>query len=178
MVSLRLAVSALIWMSLLTSGIQAQQQPPDGWVTVNVRYGYFSETRPMLAACARGWFDLAHEPTRTYYKVGCYPQSSGNFVSSRLDNLELDIAHIGSTPWAQGTLGCVRLWFYLYYHDAEGRMRRLTALLTWKIRHSHLVRVLFPFFLEHKSRCEGSGCSANLYKPLHGRVARYLCPSQ
>lgn len=68
---------------------------------VHVRYGYFSETRPFLAACARGWLDLYDSDTDTDYKVGCYPQSSGNFVASRLDNLQLDVAHIGSTPWAQ-----------------------------------------------------------------------------
>lgn len=96
----RQVVDALLVLSLLSMSIQAQ---PQGYRTVSVRYGYFSETRPMLAACSRGWFDLTHVPTNTYYKVVCYPQSSGNFVTSRLDNLELDIAHIGSTPWAQGT---------------------------------------------------------------------------
>jgi len=102
MVSLQSLVVALLSVSLRIRRIQAQ---PPGMDVVHVRYGrYFSETRPMLAACARGWLDLAHVETNTYYKVGCYPQASGNFVSSRLDNLELDIAHIGSTPWAQGRL--------------------------------------------------------------------------
>eukprot|EP00977_Amphora_coffeiformis_P016569 scaffold5168_cov176-Amphora_coffeaeformis.AAC.7 len=99
MISSRPLVVALLSLSLLARRSHAQ---PAGMNVVHVRYGYFSETRPMLAACARGWLDLAHVETNTYYKVGCYPQASGNFVASRLDNLELDIAHIGSTPWAQG----------------------------------------------------------------------------
>jgi taurine transport system substrate-binding protein len=68
--------------------------------TIHVRYGYFPEARPIHAACAKGWLDLKL-PDGTRYLVTCHPQTSGNFASSRLDNGQLDIAHLGSTPLAQ-----------------------------------------------------------------------------
>jgi taurine transport system substrate-binding protein len=66
---------------------------------VRVRYGYFPEARPVRVACARGWLD--YTSGSTFYKVACYPQTSGNFASSRLDSGQLDIADLGSTPLAQ-----------------------------------------------------------------------------
>lgn len=75
---------------------------------VTVRYGYFTETRPLHAACARGWLDLNLPSINLYYRVECYPQPSGTFAASRLDNADLEIAHLGSTPLAQGTFSRVR----------------------------------------------------------------------
>ena len=45
-------------------------------------------------ACARGWFSTAE------YDVGCFPQSSGGYAVSKLDEGDLDIAQLGSTPIA------------------------------------------------------------------------------
>ena len=82
--------------------VVAQAQPGDEIITV--RYGYFTETRPIHAACARQWFDLRLPGSNYYYRVECYPQPSGNFAASRLDNQDLDLANLGSTPLAQGTI--------------------------------------------------------------------------
>lgn len=49
-------------MKLTTCSAQTQR-------TVHVRFGYFSEARPVLAACARGWLDLYVKSTDTMYKV-------------------------------------------------------------------------------------------------------------
>eukprot|EP00980_Cylindrotheca_fusiformis_P008108 scaffold1727_cov133-Cylindrotheca_fusiformis.AAC.11 len=80
-------------LSLLFFTAQAQTN------IVRVSYGYFPEARPVRVACARGWLDFTSG--NTLYKVTCYPQTSGNFASSRLDNGELDLADLGSTPLAQ-----------------------------------------------------------------------------
>ena len=57
-----------------------------------------------------------------HYKVACYPQSSGNFVSSRLDSLQLDIAHIGSTPWAQAVArGVAAKEIYISHYMGESQ---------------------------------------------------------
>jgi len=80
----------------------------DNTEVVTVRYGYFTETRPLHAACARGWLDLNMPSLNRYYRVECYPQPSGTFAASRLDNADLEIAHLGSTPLAQGTFYCAR----------------------------------------------------------------------
>lgn len=88
------AVTHLLVLLLARLSHEARAQD----TIVRVRYGYFSESRPVLAACARKWLDL--QLGTTLYQVACYPQSSGDFVASRLDSSQLDIAHIGSTPWA------------------------------------------------------------------------------
>ncbi|CAB9498601.1 polymerase 14 [Seminavis robusta] len=67
---------------------------------IKVRYGYFPEARPIHAACARGFFDFYDAPTETTYMVACYPQTSGGYAASRLDNSQLHIANLGSTPAA------------------------------------------------------------------------------
>ena len=88
---------------------------------VSVRYGYFTEARPFHMACARGWFDLTLEDVT--YQVTCYPQESGNFASSRLDNGELDITHLGSTPFAQAAARGVDfqvLFIADYKGDSQG----------------------------------------------------------
>ena len=64
-----------------------------------------------------------HTASNTFYKVACYPQSSGNFASSRLDSLQLDIAHIGSTPWAQAVARGVdakQIYISHYMGESQG----------------------------------------------------------
>ena len=57
-----------------------------------VRLGYFTESQPFAVACARGWFDTAE------VEVGCFPQSSGGYAVSKLDQADLDVSQLGSTP--------------------------------------------------------------------------------
>eukprot|EP01043_Picozoa_sp_COSAG02_P055287 COSAG02_NODE_6392_length_3602_cov_38.216386_2_plen_730_part_00 len=59
-----------------------------------VRFGYFSESMPLGVACARRWLDTED------YEVGCFPQSSGSYAVSRLDQGDLDVSLLGSTPAA------------------------------------------------------------------------------
>ena len=59
-----------------------------------VRMGYYTESQPFAVACARGWFDTAE------VAVGCFPQSSGGYAVSKLDQGDLDISQLGSTPIA------------------------------------------------------------------------------
>ena len=92
-------------------GVQAQDVSDSSLPTsakniVRVRYGYFTESRPIHVGCGRrrkggggsttdvgsvvdngggSWFDLYDDATDTYYQVICYPQTSGNYALSRLD---------------------------------------------------------------------------------------------
>ena len=61
-----------------------------------VRLGYFGEAQPFQVACARGWFDFSD------VTVACLPQASGNYVVAKLDEGDLDVALLGSTPAAMG----------------------------------------------------------------------------
>ena len=56
-----------------------------------VRLGYFTEAQPFAVACARGYFDTPE------VEVGCFPQSSGGYAVSKLDQADLDISQLGST---------------------------------------------------------------------------------
>ena len=88
---------------------------------INVRYGYFPEARPTHVACARGFFDFA-DSGRTY-SVSCYPQTSGGFASSRLDNSQLDLAQLGSTPMAQAIargINIKAIYISHYMGDSQG----------------------------------------------------------
>ena len=80
------------WLLL---GLVKLVQQAQGQNIVNVRFGYFTEARPIYVACARGWFNYQN------YHVTCYPQTSGGYAVSRLDNEDLDIAVLGSTPLVQ-----------------------------------------------------------------------------
>ena len=61
-----------------------------------VRLGYFGEAQPFQVACARGWFDFSD------VTVACLPQASGNYVVAKLDEGDLEVALLGSTPAAMG----------------------------------------------------------------------------
>ena len=62
-----------------------------------VRLGYFGEAQPFQVACARGWFATCGDA-----QVVCLPQSSGGFAVAKLDDGDLDVALLGSTPAATG----------------------------------------------------------------------------
>ena len=78
----------------LTSLSQALVVPP----TVTVRFGYFKESQPILVGAAFGWYDTTIDGT--HFKFEFIPQASGGRTVKKLDNRELDIAALGSTPWA------------------------------------------------------------------------------
>lgn len=80
-------------LALYSPWVSAQ---PASRKIVPVRYGYFPEARPSHAGCARGWYDYDMPSTNTFYRVTCYPQTSGAYAASRLDNLQLDLASLGS----------------------------------------------------------------------------------
>ena len=98
--SLILLRCALVW----TRGARAL-------TSIRVRYGYFDESTPINAACGKGWLNLAPNATAQSpgYVVECFPQSSGVTVTSRLDNAQLDVASLGSSPWAEAVARGVAL---------------------------------------------------------------------
>lgn len=101
MISTSSFATDLFYFVLLTSaavrdGVALQAAFPVSR-TVQVRYGYFAEPRPLHVACARGWLDMYDDITETYYQVNCYPQSSGRVAAARLQSGELHFAHLGST---------------------------------------------------------------------------------
>ena len=75
--------------------------------TLTVRLGYFGEAQPFQVACARGWFDT--EDGGDDFQVVCLPQSSGGFAVAKLDDGDLDVALLGSTPAATGLARGVRM---------------------------------------------------------------------
>ena len=96
--SYRDAPTALLHAALLlglTALSQALVVPPP---TVIVRVGYFKESQPILVGAAFGWYDTTIDGTR--FKFEFIPQASGGRVVKKLDNRELDIAALGSSPWA------------------------------------------------------------------------------
>jgi taurine transport system substrate-binding protein len=111
---------------------------------IRVRYGYFPEARPIHAACGRGWFDFAR-PGGNYYKVTCYPQTSGNFATSRLDNAQLDIANLGSTPLAEAVargLDLKVIYLSHYMGESQGIYVREPIQNPFDLR-GHIVGVPF-----------------------------------
>ena len=74
-------------------------------MTVLVRFGYFDYGQIFHVACARGWFD---RPDLSI-EVVCLPQSSGGYAVAKLDQGDLDIAVLGSTPWAEAISPPTRL---------------------------------------------------------------------
>ena len=78
--------------------------------TITVRLGYFGEAQPFQVACARGWFDVGDA------QVVCLPQSSGGFAVAKLDDGDLDVALLGSTPAATGLARGVRMHTFYVAH--------------------------------------------------------------
>ena len=121
----------LLWHKVTIVTSFGWTRPPlaqgDNSNIIRVKYGYFPEARPYHAACARGWLDLYHQGT--IYHVTCYPQTSGNYAASRLDNEELQIAHLGSTPLAQAIARGVDvkvIYIGQYKGDSQGIFVRVS----------------------------------------------------
>ena len=70
---------------------------PHSWGTgtQQVRMGYFAQPQAFLVGCARGLFDHGG------MELGCFPQSSGPFAVSKLEEGQLDLAMVGSSPLAE-----------------------------------------------------------------------------
>ena len=86
-----------------------------------VNFGYFVDVMPHLAACSRGWLDTDE------YEVGCLPQSSGTFAAAKLEDGLLDIAMIGSAPFASSiSRGCdiVGVQVFPWGEEGEGLVTR------------------------------------------------------
>ena len=85
-----------------------------------VRLGYFGEAQPFQVACARGWFDFSD------VEVACLPQASGGYVVSKLDEGDLEVALLGSTPAAFAVARGVDITNFYVAHE-KGSPQGLTA---------------------------------------------------
>ncbi|KAH8063959.1 NMT1-like protein [Aureococcus anophagefferens] len=86
-----------------------------------VRVGYFSEPQPFVAGIAREWFDTADDD------FAFFNQQSGYWVNAKLDQGDLDIAFLGSNPFAVGAArGVAATSFYVQYviGDSEALVMR------------------------------------------------------
>ena len=98
-----------------------------------IRFGYFAEAQTHAVGCARGLFHL--EGTRdaagnlVNVEVVCLPQSSGTYAVAKLDRGDLDVAVLGSTPWAMAVSRGVDLSAFYVTHskgDSQGLVTRDT----------------------------------------------------
>ena len=98
-----------------------------------IRFGYFAEAQTHAVGCARGLFHL--EGTRDAagnlvdVEVVCLPQSSGTYAVAKLDRGDLDVAVLGSTPWAMAVSRGVDLSAFYVTHskgDSQGLVTRDT----------------------------------------------------
>ena len=91
-----------------------------------VRFGYFTQPKPWTVACARGLFDTAE------YEVICFPQSSGSYAASKLEDGLLDLAIMGSTPFAEASsrgLDITSIYIDSVSSGDEGLVVRRNAIL-------------------------------------------------
>lgn len=101
----------------------AAEPPPDlpaaNGSQVLVRMGPFAEPYPMVAACARGWFDLPG------YRVECsIPYAVGSHATGLLDSGLVDVFLLGSTALAAALSRGVELeliYVNRVVHDDEVR---------------------------------------------------------
>ena len=88
-----------------------------------IRFGYFAEAQTHAVGCARGLFHLDN------VEVVCLPQSSGTYAVAKLDRGDLDVAVLGSTPWAMAVSRGVDLSAFYVTHskgDSQGLVTRDT----------------------------------------------------
>ena len=91
-----------------------------------VRLGYFTEAQPFEVACARGWFEGELD-----IEVVCLPQSAGVGAVSKIDDGDLELSLLGSTP------------------AAAAIARRLAETRTQKHRRANLPRRTSAFSSRH-----------------------------
>ena len=91
----------------------------------HVRLGYFTEAQPFQVACARGWLDLPG------YAVACLPQSSGSYAANKLDDGDLHMSVLGSTPYAVALARGINISAVYTVHskgDSQGLVMRSMTL--------------------------------------------------
>ena len=109
------------------------------WVVAQVRLGYFRQPQSFLVGCARHLFD--HEGV----ELGCFPQSSGSFAVSKLEEGQLDMAMVGSSPLAEAVargVPLVAVYIALEDDTDQGLVVRPTILSPGQLRGK---RIATPF---------------------------------
>lgn len=92
---------------------------------LTVRFGYFNEAGPYAVGCARGWFS---NPAAGW-EVACLRQSSGPDIASRIDEGDLDISQIGSSPLAKAVargVDLVAVYLTLFHGSSTALVVRNT----------------------------------------------------
>ena len=92
---------------------------------LTVRFGYFNEAGPYAVGCARGWFS---NPAAGW-EVACLRQSTGNDIASRIDEGDLDISQIGSSPLAKAVargVDLVAVYLTLFHGSSTALVVRNT----------------------------------------------------
>ena len=92
---------------------------------LTVRFGYFNEAGPYAVGCARGWFS---NPAAGW-EVACLRQSSGPDIASRIDEGDLDISQIGSSPLAKAVargVDLVAVYLALFHGSSTALVVRNT----------------------------------------------------
>ena len=86
-----------------------------------IRFGYFAEAQTHAVGCARGLFHLEGTTDAAGdsvdLEVVCLPQSSGGYAVAKLDRGDLDVAVLGSTPWAMAVSRGVDLSAFYVPHS-------------------------------------------------------------
>ena len=92
---------------------------------LTVRFGYFNEAGPYAVGCARGWFS---NPAAGW-EVACLFHDSGNDIASRIDEGDLDISQIGSSPLAKAVargVDLVAVYLALFHGSSTALVVRNT----------------------------------------------------
>ena len=111
--------------------------------------GYFAEAQTHAVGCARGLFHLEGTTDAAGnlvdVEVVCLPQSSGGYAVAKLDRGDLDVAVLGSTPWAMAVSRGVDLSAFYVTHskgDSQGLVTRDTIVTP---RDLHGKTIATPF---------------------------------
>ena len=114
-----------------------------------IRFGYFAEAQTHAVGCARGLFhlegttDAAGNPVDL--EVVCLPQSSGGYAVAKLDRGDLDVAVLGSTPWAMAVSRGVDLSAFYVPHSKGDSQALVTRDTIATPRDLHGKTIATPF---------------------------------
>eukprot|EP01051_Picozoa_sp_SAG22_P005762 SAG22_NODE_354_length_11811_cov_8.612620_3_plen_406_part_00 len=153
-----------------------------------IKIGYFREYETFGVACTQRWFDVPSTADEVGYRVGCYPQTSGNWVASKLDRGDLDISFLGSTPYANAVSRGVEIQAFYIAHS-KGQSQGLacragaggTAVSPWDLAGRVVVtpggstmhyHMMFLIHLLGAKICTGLTPSADCV------VLRFMSPAQ
>ena len=97
-----------------------------------VRFGYFKESQPILVGARYGWYHTTIDSID--YRFEFYPQSSGGRALKKLDNGELDMAALGSSPWAFAISRGVQITeFYTLHSKVRSRRCGWHHRQSWRV---------------------------------------------